>query len=93
MSLQYTASGWPVYKEDVKLAARGLFAVRNELSTLNGLLLKGDRLVIPFSMRKEILESIHDLESRSVANVPDSLCGGQALGGTSRNGLPPADIA
>ena len=33
MSLQYTANSWPVYKEDVKLAVRDLFAVRNKLST------------------------------------------------------------
>lgn len=59
-ALEYTETGWPRYKEDVKLAARDLFAVRGELTVNNGLLIKGDRIVIPFSMRKDILEHIHD---------------------------------
>lgn len=59
-ALDYTIAGWPVYKEDVKLAARDLFAVRGELSTHEGLLIFGDRIVIPFSMRAEVLERIHD---------------------------------
>jgi len=37
-----------------------LFGVRNELSVCDGLLLRGDRIVIPFSVRSEILERIHD---------------------------------
>ena len=58
--LEYTVTGWPTYKQDVKLAARDFFAIRGELSVCNGLLVKGDRIVIPYSMRKEILERIHD---------------------------------
>ena len=58
--LEYTVTGWPTYKQDVKLAARDLFAIRSELSVCNGLLVKGDRIVIPYTTRKEILERIHD---------------------------------
>ena len=59
-ALEYTVTGWPTYKQDVKLTARDLFAIRGELSVCNGLLVKGDRIIIPYTMRKEILERIHD---------------------------------
>ena len=59
-TVEYMLVGWPTHKQDVWLAARELFGVRNKLSVCDGLLLRGDRIVIPFSMRSEILERIHD---------------------------------
>ncbi|KAK3762997.1 hypothetical protein RRG08_041613 [Elysia crispata] len=59
-AINYTVMGWPTYKQDVMLAARDLFDFRNELSLYDGLLLRGDKIVIPYSMRKEILDRIHD---------------------------------
>ena len=59
-AFEYTISGWPMYKEDVKLAARELYGIRNELSVVDGLLLRGDCIIIPYKMRKEILSKIHD---------------------------------
>ena len=53
-AVQYTVSVWPTFKEDVQLAARDLFAVRGELSVVNGILAKGSRIIFPFSMRREI---------------------------------------
>ena len=58
--MDYTRNGWPTYKEDVKLGARHLFPVRGELSVWEGILVKGDRLLIPSSMRKEILQRLHE---------------------------------
>ena len=58
-AFEYTVCGWPRRKEDVKLAARDLYAIRGELSVSDGLLLKGDQVVIPSDLRKEILERIH----------------------------------
>ncbi|KAL8580396.1 hypothetical protein ACOMHN_020873 [Nucella lapillus] len=60
MTYEYVVSGWPEHKEDVKLAARNFFSVKNELSVCDELVLRGDRIVIPFTMQKEILERIHD---------------------------------
>ena len=59
-AINYTVMGWPTYKQDVMLAARDLFDFRNELSLYGGLLLRGDKIFIPYSMRKEILDRIHD---------------------------------
>jgi hypothetical protein len=56
----YTLAGWPAYKQDVQLAARELYNVKDELSVVDGLLLRGDRIVIPYCMRKEMLQRIHD---------------------------------
>jgi len=60
IAVEYTKSGWPEYKEDVKLGARNLYPVRGELSIWNGLLVKGERIVIPYSLQKEVLEKIHE---------------------------------
>ena len=59
-ALSYTRDGWPEHREDVKIAALGLYQFRNELSDVDGLLVYGDRIVIPYKMRKEILEKIHE---------------------------------
>ena len=49
---EYTIHGWPQYKEDVQLAAKDFFIIRGELSLHDGLLVRGDRIVVPFSLRK-----------------------------------------
>ncbi|GFO27413.1 Pol polyprotein [Plakobranchus ocellatus] len=59
-AFEYTTSGCPMYKEDVKLAAIELYGVRNELSVVDGLLRRGDCIIILYKMRKEILNRIHD---------------------------------
>ena len=59
-ALSYTRDGWPEHREDVKLAALGLYQFINELSEVDGLLVYGDRIVIPYKIRKEILEKIRE---------------------------------
>ena len=57
--MEYTTiHGWPQYKKDVQLAARDFFIVRGELSLHDGLSVRGDRIVVPFCLRKQILERI-----------------------------------
>ena len=55
----YTMSGWPNYQRDVPPDLRELFAVRGQLSISDGLLLFGDRIVIPSAFRSEMLSRIH----------------------------------
>ena len=57
--MEYTIHGWPQYREDVQLAARD-FIIRGKLRLHDGLLVRGDRIVVPFSLRKQILERIHE---------------------------------
>ena len=58
-AFDYTVKGWPMRKEDTLIAARDLYAIRGELSVSEGLLLKGEQIIIPSDLRGEILEKIH----------------------------------
>ena len=51
--------GWPETKACVSYSTRMYWDVRDELSELNGIILRGERILIPISMRKEMLERIH----------------------------------
>ena len=58
--LEYTVSGWQKYAKDVPEEIRKYHAVRGELSVVDGKIIYHNRLVIPSSLRSEVLESIHD---------------------------------
>ena len=51
--------GWPVTKEEVSVSIREYFPFREELTLQNGLIFKGETLVIPTSMRSEMLSKLH----------------------------------
>ncbi|XP_012936958.1 uncharacterized protein K02A2.6 [Aplysia californica] len=59
-AIQYTRSGWPKFIQNVRSEARDLYAVSSELSEVSGLLVRGNRIVIPKTMREEMLSRIHD---------------------------------
>uniref|UniRef100_A0A8C6L0J9 Gypsy retrotransposon integrase-like protein 1 n=1 Tax=Nothobranchius furzeri TaxID=105023 RepID=A0A8C6L0J9_NOTFU len=52
--------GWPKYVGSVPAQAKAYHHCSNSLSMSKGLVLYGDRIVIPHSMRKEILHRLHD---------------------------------
>ena len=52
-------SGWPATKQEIPAAAVPYWDARDELSTYNGIVYKGERLVIPYSMRPEMLKILH----------------------------------
>ena len=51
--------GWLLRKEDVPVKVRDYFPFRDELTMQNGLIFKGERLVIPTSLREEMTEKLH----------------------------------
>ena len=56
---QLTQKGWPHQQRHVPRVAWRYWAFRDELSTDDGLLLKGPRLMIPHELQEEYLQSLH----------------------------------
>ena len=56
----HTLHGWPKYKKEVDSDIHKYYDVRHELSIASGLLLRGSRIIVPDSLRKDILDKIHD---------------------------------
>ena len=52
-------SGWPETKSQTPSSIQVYWNVRDELSEVDGAILKNERIVVPASMRKEMLQRIH----------------------------------
>ena len=52
-------SGWPADKRELPLTLALYYDVRDELVIQGGLLFRGDRLVIPKTLRKRMLQTLH----------------------------------
>ena len=52
-------TGWPDNKRDLPTALLPYFSYRDELTTQDGIVLRGDRVTIPSSMRPEMIEKVH----------------------------------
>ena len=57
-AMEFTLSGWPQFNTDPNLAP--YFKRRNELSTEQGCLIWGQRVVVPSKFRDIVLEELHD---------------------------------
>ena len=55
--IAYTMRGWP---EDVDSDLVDYFGIRGEFSVISDLLIRGNRIVIPVSLRQGILSRIHN---------------------------------
>ena len=55
---KYCQDHWPDHRH-IESCAKPYLLVAAELSVCNGLLLRGDRIVIPLSMQSEILGKLH----------------------------------
>ncbi len=51
--------GWPVQRDALQQELHDYFPFREELSVQDGAILKGERIVIPYSMRRELIETLH----------------------------------
>lgn len=52
--------GWPEVKYDLPQKVREYWNFRNELSEADGIILKGENIVIPTTMRKQMLMKLHE---------------------------------
>ena len=57
---QLTQQGWPHQRRHVPRLARRYWDFRDELSTDDGMLLKGPRLIIPGELQEEYLSCLHE---------------------------------
>ena len=52
-------NGWPESKRDCPKLIHQYWSFRDKITTQNGILYKGQTVIIPTSMRREMLEAIH----------------------------------
>ena len=60
MVYQLTQQGWPHQQRHVPCIAQRYWYFRDELSTDDGMLLKGRRLIIPGELQEEYLSRLHE---------------------------------
>ena len=75
---QLTQQGWPHQRRHVPRLARRYWDFRDELSTDDGLLLKGPRLIIPGELQEEYLSRLHEghLSASKVKENANNICTG-----------------
>ena len=56
---RFISNGWPTHKKDVPEEVKVFWSYREELSLINGIVFKGKRIVVPESVRKNILQQLH----------------------------------
>ncbi|CAB3981308.1 Hypothetical predicted protein [Paramuricea clavata] len=55
----FIQSGWPGSSKDLSPTITPYFHLRDELTTQEGLVFRGERVVIPKSLRKQVLNELH----------------------------------
>ena len=55
---RYVTEGWPARRDQIPADVKPYWSYK-DLSMTNGILLIGERLIIPSSMRKEVLKQLH----------------------------------
>ena len=56
-------NGWPDEKQDLPAELIPYYSFRDEMSVQDGLIFKGQRVIVPFSMRPEMKTAIHSFYS------------------------------
>ncbi|KAI8516719.1 hypothetical protein Bbelb_053000 [Branchiostoma belcheri] len=57
---QTITRGWPEKRSEVQPLIREYWTIRDDISIENGILLAGSRIIIPKSLQKEVLQTIHE---------------------------------
>ena len=58
--LMYIKNGWPKNQKLVDREVAPYFKVKNDLTILDGLVLKGNQILIPGCLRRDILNALHE---------------------------------
>ena len=62
-------TGWPERKAEVTHQISPYFGVRDELSIYEGIVVRGERVVIPMSLRREMMNRLHYAHSGVVSSL------------------------
>ena len=57
--LEKIQNGWPSERDEVNNELKQYWSYRDELSIINGVIFKSDRVVIPKKLRSEMLKQLH----------------------------------
>lgn len=57
---QLLIRGWPEKRSHCPQQAKPFWQVRHDLALVDGLVIKGERVVIPSSLQREVMEGVHD---------------------------------
>ena len=57
--IKYIIEGWPVKQQDCLDQLKGYHTFKEEMSVIDGLIFKGERLIMPKSLRSKALDVIH----------------------------------
>ena len=52
-------NGWPEHKNNVSQSIRQYYDIQDELLCQNGIIFKGDRVIVPHSLRAAMLDRVH----------------------------------
>ena len=52
--------GWPEKRDECPESLKAYWTYRDELSVLDGLVLKGTRIIIPSNCRDDVLDKVHE---------------------------------
>ena len=57
---QNIMAGWPESKQDIAPNLEPFWCFQDELAVMGGLIMKGNRIIIPKSQQQETLKRLHD---------------------------------
>ena len=64
-----TATGWPDERKSVQEEIRGFWSYREEITADNGVLFKLDQVIVPSSLRAEMLRKVHKAHQGSDSTI------------------------
>ena len=57
--IKYISEGWPTRQQDVIQQLQSHHTFKEEMSVIDGLIFKGERIVIPTALQAKALQAIH----------------------------------
>ena len=58
--IDYVRNGWPASKKGISSAALTYYSIRDQITVVNELVLKCDRLIVPSTLQKGAIQGIHN---------------------------------